>query len=243
MSQRRKTRTKSTRAKSTRAGFTSGKSAMEKAPRHLRKKNQIKREVAAEAARIIATEGQYNYHAAKKKAAMRIGISERLALPSNLEVQDALYSYIHLYGGSAHQQDLRDKRVAAARVMRFLAPMHSRLVGAVLDGTAGRHARITLHVFCDSPDTLVHHLMNHNVPFRQEQRQIRLRNDEHRTLPLVVMERETHTIEMMVFDELQLRQAPPCPIDGKPQKRATLGEVEQLMMGSESGARVNGSFA
>jgi hypothetical protein len=34
---------------------------------------------------------------------------------------------------------------------------------------------------------------------------------------------------MLIFDELQLRQAPPCPIDGKPQKRAALAEVEKLL--------------
>jgi hypothetical protein len=223
MSQRRKTLTKSIRAKSARA-----KSAHGKTPRHLRRKNQVKREVAAEAARIIATEGQYNYHAAKKKAAMRIGVSDRLALPSNLEVQEALFSYIQLYGGNDHLENLQGMRAAAAKAMRFLSPLQSRLVGGVLDGTAGRHARITLHVFSDSPDHLVHHLMSRNMPFRQEQRQIRWRHDTHKLMPLLVMELGDHTIEMLVFDELHLRQAPPCPIDGKPQKRASLDEVEQL---------------
>lgn len=228
MSQRRKTPTKSTRAKTARVKSTSGNLANGMAPRRLRKKNQVKREVAAEAARIIATEGRYNYHAAKKKAALRIGVSERLALPSNLEVHEALIAYLELYGGEAHRQNLNKMRNVAADVMRFLNAMPSRLVGAVLDGTAGPHARITLHVFCDSSESLVHHLMNHNTPFRQEQRQIRMQGHEHRTLPLIVIEHGAYTIEMMIFDEIQLRQAPPCPIDGKPQKRATLAEVEQL---------------
>ena len=219
MSSRRKTRTKSTRAKP--------------APR-LRRTNQVKREVAAEAARIIATEGQYNYHAAKKKAALRLGVSERLALPANLEVQEALVSYLELYGGHAHQQNLERMRALAAEVMQFLSPLQSRLVGPVLDGTAGRHARISLHVFCDSPDTLVHHLMDNKMPFRQEHRQVRWRKDEYRTLPLLVMERSGFTIEMLVFDELALRQAPPCPIDGKPQKRATLRQLQQLLAGLKS---------
>ena len=66
-------------------------------PRHIRRLKQIRLEVAAEAARIISTEGQHNYHAAKKKAAERIGVSERLALPSNIEVKEALHlSLIHI---------------------------------------------------------------------------------------------------------------------------------------------------
>lgn len=198
-------------------------------PRHIRRLKQIKREVAAEAARIIATEGQYNYHAAKRKAADRIGVNERLALPANLEVQDALQTYVQLYGGEEHRENLGRMRAAAAEAMRFLEPWRSRLVGAVLDGTAGRHARISLHVFCDTPDSIVHHMMERNMPFRQEQRQIRWHDGGHKTVPLVVVQREPFTIEMLIFDEVQLRQAPPCPIDGKPQKRASLAEVERLL--------------
>ncbi|MDX1556653.1 MAG: hypothetical protein R3212_11550 [Xanthomonadales bacterium] len=202
-------------------------------PRHIRKLKQIKREVAAEAARIIATEGQYNYHAAKRKAADRIGVSERLALPANLEVQEALQAYLQLYGGDRHRENLGHMRAAAIEAMRFLQPWPSRLVGAVLDGTAGQHARITLHVFCDGPDSLVHHLMERGVPFRQEQRQIRWHDGAHRSLPLFVIERDPYLVEMLIFDELQLRQSPPCPIDGKPQRRATVEDIERLLDGPE----------
>ncbi len=198
-------------------------------PRHIRKTKQIKREVAAEAARIIATEGQYNYHAAKRKAADRIGVNERLALPANLDVQEALLAYLNLYGGDEHRENLLRMRGAAIEAMQFLEPLRSRLVGAVLDGTAGRHARITLHVFCDTPDSIVHLMMERNVPFGQEQRQIRWHDGGQRIVPLVVVERDPFTVEMLIFDDLQLRQAPPCPIDGKPQKRATVAEVEKLL--------------
>ncbi len=202
-------------------------------PRHLRKKNQLKRQVAAEAARIIATEGQHNYHAAKRKAAARIGVSDRLALPANLEVQEALSAYLQLYGGESHQQNLYRMRSAAIEAMRSFDSWNARLVGAVLDGTAVSHARITLHVFCDSPDDLVHHLMENNIPFRQEQRQIRWHDGNQRILPILVIKPGEHTVELMVFNELQLRQSPPCPIDGKPQKRATLAEVEKLLASSK----------
>lgn len=214
MPQRRKTRTRS---------------ADSLPPRHIRKLKQIKREVAAEAARIIATEGLYNYHAAKRKAAMRIGVSERLALPGNLEVKEALESYLALYGGEQHRDNLGRMRRAAVEAMQFLEPFEPRLVGAVFDGTASRHARISLHVFCEAPDSIVHFMMDRSMPFRQEQRQIRWHDGSHRIMPLVVVEREPFTLEMMVFDRLQMRQAPPSPIDGKPQKRATLKEVESLI--------------
>lgn len=214
MSRQRKTRTRSTDNLQ---------------PRHVRRMKQTKREVAAEAARIIATEGQYNYHAAKKKAAMRIGISERLALPSNVEVHDALTQYLSLYGGDKHRKDLDRMRSVALEVMDLMQPIPARLVGSVLDGTASRLARVTLHVFCDPPDRVIHHLRERRVPFREEQRQIRWRGDEYRTLPLVILERPPFNVELLVFAEIQLRQPPPCPIDGKPQRRASHDEVRRMI--------------
>jgi len=205
------------------------------APRHIRRLRQIRLEVAAEAARIIATEGQHNYHAAKKKAAERIGVSERLALPSNIEVKDALKRYQDLYGGTAHSDNLERLRQSAIRAMQLLDQFNSRLVGAVLDGTANEHSRISLHVFCDSPEAVILFFIESGEPFRQEQRQIRWINGEHRTVPLVVFDFEGAVIELTIFEPVHLRQAPPSPIDGKPQRRASLAEVEILLMEAVSG--------
>jgi hypothetical protein len=188
-------------------------------------------ELAAEAARIIATEGQHNYHLAKKKAAERIGVSERLALPSNLEVKEALKRYQQLYGGPAHEETVHRLRSIAANAMSKLGEFQPRLVGAVLDGTADKHSRIALHVFAESPESVVLFFIERNIDFRQEQRQIRWFDGEHRTIPLVVSELDGQEVELSVFEQINLRQAPPSPIDGKPQARAALHEVEELLSG------------
>ncbi|MFC1795987.1 hypothetical protein ACFL1V_02690 [Pseudomonadota bacterium] len=197
--------------------------------RHIRRLRQIRARVAAEAARIIATEGQHNYHAAKKKAAERIGESERLALPSNIEVKEALRAYQNLYGGEQHQDNLDRLRTIAIEAMHLLDAFNPRLVGSVLDGTADEHSRISLHVFCDSPDSMVLHFLENSVPFHQEQRQIRWHDGNHRMVPLIVFDLDDTTVELSVFDPIILRQAPPSPIDGKPQQRATLTDVECLL--------------
>jgi hypothetical protein len=214
MSHQRKTRTKST----------------DSVPaRHIRKLNQVRREVAAEAARIIATQGQGNYHAAKKKAAERIGVSQRLALPSNLEIHDALLRYQALYGGEQHEQNLLNLRLAAQEAMQNLGGFSPRLVGSVLDGTAGKHSRISLHVFCDEPEDLVLHFLGKRVSFSQEQRQIRWHGGGHRLIPVLVVELKGTKVELAIFSPVDVRQSPPSPIDGKPQHRATLDELQCLM--------------
>ena len=202
--------------------------------RHIRRLRQIRAQVAAEAARIIATEGQHNYHAAKKKAAERIGASERLALPSNIEVKEALRTYQNLYGGERHQDNLDRLRAIAIEAMQLLNAFNPRLVGSVLDGTADEHSRISLHVFCDSPDSMVLHFLENSVPFHQEQRQIRWHDGNHRMVPLIVFDLDGTTVELSIFDPIILRQAPPSPIDGKPQQRATLTDVECLLAESLS---------
>lgn len=189
----------------------------------------LRLEIAVEAARIIATEGQHNYHAAKKKAAERRGVSERAALPSNLEIKDALRTHLELYGGSAHSDNLMRLRRAAVAAMRGLSPFTPRLVGAVLDGTASEHSRIGLHVFAESTESVILHFLDNGQPFSEDQRKIRWFDGKHRTIPLVIFEQDDCTVELSIFAPVHLRQAPPSPIDGRPQRRAGLAEAENLL--------------
>lgn len=196
-----------------------------------RRLRQIRREVAAEAARIMATEGQRNYRSAKQKAAQRIGVSSRLALPSNKEVESALRDYQGCYGGEQHYRHLEKLRETALRVMRALEPYCPRLVGPVLEGTADRHSRVSLHLFNDPPDAVAMHLAEQGLTYRQEERKIRWHDGGHRVIPLLVTDADGVVVELALFNYIDLRQSPPSPVDGRPQKRAPLAEVECLLAG------------
>ena len=52
-----------------------------------KKSSHARRSIAAEAARIMATQAQHNYRIAKQKAVQRLGISTHTSLPSNVEVK------------------------------------------------------------------------------------------------------------------------------------------------------------
>jgi len=192
---------------------------------------QIRRDVAEQAARIMATEGQRNYRAAKRKAAERIGVSSRLALPSNKEVEQALRAYQGFFGGEQHTRHLEALRETALKVMRALDAFCPRLVGPVLEGTADRHSRVSLHLFSDPPDAVAMHLAEKGLDYKQEQRKIRWHDGSHRLVPLLVTDADGIAIELALFERIDLRQAPPSPIDGRPQKRAPLAEVECLLAG------------
>jgi len=219
-------RRKRTRTTSISNGFSADAPA---ASRSARKLQQVRRQVASEAARIMATEGQRNYMAAKRKAAERIGVNPRSALPSNIEVEQALRAYQGLYGGERHFRHLHHLREIAVRAMRFLERFCPRLVGPVLDGTADNHSRVSLHLFNDPPEAIVMHLQELGIPFRQEQRKIRWHNGGHRLIQLLVTEMDGTVVELALFSGIDLRQAPPSPVDGRPQKRAPLPVVEDLL--------------
>src|SRR5690554_5247251 len=154
--------------------------------RSAQRNTRIRLEVAAEAARIMATEGQRSFLAAKQKAARRLGAPARNGLPSNSEIEQALRDWQQLYGGSEHAQILLELRQTALSAMRFFKAFRPRLVGPVLEGTADGHSRICLHLFADDPDAIIHFLMENGLPFSQESRRIRWHDGSVRDLDLMV---------------------------------------------------------
>lgn len=205
-------------------------------PRSVRKMHQLRRDIAAEAARIMATESQRNFRMAKQKAAARIGVNSRLALPSNQEVEDALRAYQEFFGGEHHDREVHELRSTALRVMRGLEDFKPRLVGPVLEGTADRHSRICLHVFSDPEEAVAMELSERGLDYRQEERTIRWHDGSHRRIALLVTMAEGKSIELALFGSKDLRQAPPCPVNGHPQKRAPISEVECLLAGLQEPA-------
>ena len=196
-----------------------------------RKLSQTRRTIAAEAARIMATQGLTNFRLAKQKAAAQMGISSSMSLPSNVEVETALRAYQQFYGGQTHAEHIQDMRSAAVGVMRLLESFNPRLAGPVLEGTADQHAPVTVHLFSDPPDAVVMHMMEKRFNFKNEDRKIRWHDSGFRLVPVLSTEFQNHTLELVLFNTIDLRQAPPSPVDGRPQRRAPLSEVECLLAG------------
>ena len=104
--------------------------------------DQLRRMIAAEAARIMVTQAQSNYRVAKQKAAHRLGVGAHTVLPSNVEVETALRPYQEFYGGAQHLGRLQELRECALHVMRSLETFNPRFVGPVHDGTPKQHSTI-----------------------------------------------------------------------------------------------------
>ncbi len=190
--------------------------------------DHLRSAVAQEAARLMAEHGIQDYLVAKRKAAERYGVVDGAFLPKNTEIEAALLSHQRLFGGQQHASSLQQQRRVALDAMRLLARFEPRLVGPVLAGSATEYADIQLHVFSDSAEAVSLHLMDHRYDYEVYERRIRMSPERQLLVPSMRFDMGTETIEVFVFPEDGIRQAPVSPVDGRPMRRAGVAEVERL---------------
>ena len=132
--------------------------------------NDLRTELAATAARLIAEEG-CEYAQAKRRAVQEILGDEarRSTMPDNQEVEHELRRYLKLFGGEAHRDLLKAMRETAVETMQTLQEFDPHLIGAVLNGTATAHSDIHLQLFVDSAKDVELRLINLAIDFDVDQ--------------------------------------------------------------------------
>ena len=201
-----------------------------KAKRHATRGDNLRRALAQEAARIMAEHGIRDFLVAKRKAAERFGVVDGAAmLPKNREIESALAEYQRLFGGASHLEALHAQRHAALSAMRYLSEFSPRLVGPVLSGTATLHTEVQLHLFADRVESITLKLLDAGIPHEVTEKRVRFNAEQVRAFPGVRFEMEQQPIEATVFPTDGIRQAPVSPVDGRPMRRASTGEVEALL--------------
>lgn len=127
---------------------------------------QLRAEIAARAARLIAQDGA-DYAMAKRKAAHQV-LGDAVALPNllpdNIEIEAEVRKYQALFLADSQPVRLRELRRLAAQVMEQLQQFRPYLTGAVLNGTAGEHDDIHLQLFADSAKDVLMFLLDRDVP-------------------------------------------------------------------------------
>jgi hypothetical protein len=184
--------------------------------------------IAQEAARILCEEGQVDYRLAKLKAAQRLGLSARAALPDNARIQAAVIGYLRLFGGQEYASRLQRMRQVAVQAMRLLADFQPQLVGALISGAATSAQRVQIHAFDERAERLELFLHDRGVPFRQDDRHYRYPGGREERVPLIRFDAGEIGIDLAVFAPDDSRRAPLSPIDGLPMKRLGLEQAEAL---------------
>lgn len=189
----------------------------------------LRLQIAQEAARIIAEQGIEDYLQAKRKAAERFGACDKAVLPKNAEIEAALDSHQRLFDRNKHNERLLLLRETARKTMLLFRQFHPRLVGSVLHGTATRHSDINLHLFADTTESVGFVLMERSISHRLGERRLRFFSDRVEMYPFYAFENGDIVIDATIFPIVGLRQAPCSPVDGRPMRRAALKEVQALL--------------
>ena len=187
-------------------------------------------ELARLAAKFLAVDGANDYLSAKRKAALQLGVQPDRGMPTNVEVEQALMEYQSLFQNSQQTALLHDMRRQAVNAMRLMESYWPRLVGPVLTGTATRHTEITLHLVSDEPEQIGFLLDEHAIPYTSCARTIKTGKSEKKDYPAYQFIADRTRILLVVFPERQKHVCPLSTITGKPMRRATVNEVEKLLM-------------
>ncbi|MFP4180989.1 hypothetical protein [Thiohalospira sp.] len=196
-----------------------------------RHEQAMRQSIAAEAARLMSDGALTDFHHAKRKAAARLGAGDTRNLPRNEEIEAALREHQRLFEADHQPRQLTHLRRMALEVMEAFADFRPRLVGPVLTGTAGSHTRVTLHLFSDTPEAVAFRLMDHRHPFDEGEVALRIGEAEQRLPSFRFPWGEDTEVEVVVFPERGIRQAPASPVDGHPMERAGREAVAGLLAG------------
>ena len=132
-------------------------------------RSNLRREIAALAARMIAEDGISDYGFAKRKAARQLGAVNADELPNNAEIDAEVRTYLSVFQDEEHLERQQVMRIAAAEVMRELDAFRPYLTGAVLEGTAGRYAEVEIDLFPESAKEVEIFFLNHSVSYEHRE--------------------------------------------------------------------------
>ncbi len=171
-----------------------------------RKQDRLRESLAHEAAKIIVAEGVHDYQKAKRKACERLNALRGGSLPSNLEIESAILSFLRTYL-PGHERTLWGLRCTALTVMSWLVRFSPYLTGPVLEGTAGADTPISIHVSCDCLEEVMTVLECSGMEVKVEERRFR-QNRHYACLPVLGFSCQGHEIEIMIFSLRQRHQPP-----------------------------------
>jgi len=190
---------------------------------------QLRAQIAAVAARMVAQDGA-EYAVAKRKAASQVlggALPAANLLPDNSEVEEEVRRYQALFQGDSQPPRLLRLRTVALQVMDALAQFHPYLTGPVLNGTAGEHDDIHLQLFADSAKEVQIFLLDKNVDIEISETP-HFKGARHDPVETVSFMWHKEGVHAELYELHDLRGALKPRADGRPQ-RADAAAVRALL--------------
>ncbi|MGH8551558.1 MAG: hypothetical protein ACRERU_23715 [Methylococcales bacterium] len=182
--------------------------------------------IARESAKILIEEGIDDFQLAKQKAARRLGYGPTHPLPGNEEIEHAVHEYHRLFRARIQDSHIRKLRSVALKAMTFLADFSPRLVGNVVDGTAGQHSPVVIYLAADNPEPVVISFLNANIPFVESSRR-RLIAGKQMVYPVLNFMHDDIKIEAHILAEIPFREC--FQSRQSPTQSATMDRVKTIL--------------
>jgi hypothetical protein len=190
---------------------------------------KLRQAIALEAARLMYERIESEYFTAKRKAAKRLcrrGVKPE-DLPSNAEIREQIQLFARMHEGDRRTENLRDMRLEALRMMRFLRAFRPRLIGSVMTGHVRKGSDIDLHVFSDSPTFITDVLEQAGCQYDLERKQV-VKHGEARVFTHIHVY-DRFNFELTVYPDDKAHYVFKSSITGKAIERASIRELEELM--------------
>jgi hypothetical protein len=201
----------------------------------------VRERLAYEAARILLDQGSGDYERARRKAAERLGVTNRRQWPTNDVIQDALLAQRRLFLGEKAVVEIDRLRRTALEAMAHLDAFSPRLIGGALHGVVSAHPQIELLLFADRVEDVIFTLLDLGIPWRAGERMMRYRCGQRDLHPMLAFVAGDVDVELIVLPPRGLRDPPLDPVTERPQRGADREALQRLI--AEEGRGVAWSTA
>lgn len=194
------------------------------------KSSKLRRQICYEAARAMYFRQESEYYRAKQKAARRIckGWIKPADLPSNAEIRDEIQALARLHEGEKRLDHLRQMRLVALRFMRLLHRFRPKLIGSTLTGHIRQGSDVDIHVFSDSVEAITMQLDELMLFYDVERKEVR--KQEQTRIYTHIHVRDQFPIELTIYPAKMIGHSFTSSITGKPIERASIAELEDLLL-------------
>lgn len=190
----------------------------------------VSQAVLSSAARLCAEDTSLDRLMALQKAADRLGepIDQRFAAVDCARLEAEIRQYQLIFRPD-QQEVIRNLRAEAMKAMAFLDDFSPRLVGSVLTGTADRQSKVTLHLFADTPESVMTFLLAKNIPFTESERRYQYRNGRQTRVPVLSFVAFDVPFDLVLFGLDDIKEAPMANSRGVLVTRASAAKVASLL--------------
>ncbi|MCW8950430.1 MAG: hypothetical protein OQL17_10625 [Sedimenticola sp.] len=190
---------------------------------------ELRQRIAVSAAQLIAESGDLSYSKAREKAAKHLGCNDRRQLPENSEIEAALHEHLQLFKSPERISYLNDLRNNALSAMRSFDQFQPHLIGPILTGTASVNTPISLILFADTVEAVVMELMERKIPWRQKDISVDYSKQKRVRRSLLTFFAGDIQVELLILPLTDQHNLPLDPIQGRPQKGASISKVQAMI--------------